>query len=277
MLRADSQCHNATIISPNGFFSLEHTRRSTVLKIPKSHPRYKSLMIRERLVKALEKDLAVHEGLIAHGRGEAFDYLLGERTINYSVKAERVAAAYLLRADNAVISVNGNVAALAPRRIVDLSRIVGAKLEANVFYGKREKRIKEIIKELKRHGASAVLGSKPDARIPGLKGQRALCSDDGLYSSDVVLVPLEDGDRTEALARMGKTVISIDLNPLSRTSQAAHVSIVDELTRAVPNIKKYAKELKYRSKKIDKTISEFDNEKNLSLILNYIGKRLAEL
>ena len=31
--------------------------------------------------------------------------------------------------------------------------------------------------------------------------------------ADTVLVPLEDGDRTEALVKMGKTVVAIDLNP----------------------------------------------------------------
>lgn len=50
----------------------------------------------------------------------------------------------------------------------------------------------------------------------------------------MVLVPLEDGDRTEALRRMGKTVIAIDLNPLSRTSRAANITIVDNVIRAVP-------------------------------------------
>jgi 4-phosphopantoate--beta-alanine ligase len=33
---------------------------------------------------------------------------------------------------------------------------------------------------------------------------------------------------------MGKRVITIDLNPLSRTARAADVTIVDELTRALP-------------------------------------------
>ena len=33
-----------------------------------------------------------------------------------------------------------------------------------------------------------------------------------------ILVPLEDGDRCEALVNMGKTVVVIDLNPLSRSA-----------------------------------------------------------
>ena len=50
--------------------------------------------------------------------------------------------------------------------------------------------------------------------------------------ADVVLVPLEDGDRCEALTSLGKQVIAVDLNPLSRTSRKATVTIVDEVSRA---------------------------------------------
>ena len=47
----------------------------------------------------------------------------------------------------------------------------------------------------------------------------------------MVLVPLEDGDRCEALVAMGKTVLVVDLNPLSRTARTASVTIVDEVGR----------------------------------------------
>ena len=69
-----------------------------------------------------------------------------------------------------------------------------------------------------------------------LSHDRAWCRREGIYSADVVLVPLEDGDRCEALVNMGKTVIAIDLNPLSRTARSATLTIVDELTRALPQI-----------------------------------------
>ena len=48
--------------------------------IPKSHPRAKSLLIREKLVDGFDNGLVAKEGLLAQGRGEAFDYLLGEKT-----------------------------------------------------------------------------------------------------------------------------------------------------------------------------------------------------
>ena len=50
------------------------------------------------------------------------------------------------------------------------------------------------------------------------------------------MVPLEDGDRCEALVAMGKTVIVIDLNPLSRSARRGSITIVDELSRCLENM-----------------------------------------
>ena len=81
-----------------------------------------------------------------------------------------------------------------------------------------------------------ILGAVADGRIPGLEGPRSLCSSQGIEQADVVLVPLEDGDRCEALVSLGKQVIAIDLNPLSRTSKTATVTIVDDVARAMGRI-----------------------------------------
>ncbi len=54
--------------------------------IPKSHPRAKSLLIREKLVDGFDDGIVAKEGLLAHGRGEAFDYLLGEKTTTLAKK-----------------------------------------------------------------------------------------------------------------------------------------------------------------------------------------------
>ena len=78
--------------------------------IPANHPRAESLRIREALTRFHEDSIIVPSGLIAHGRGEAFDYLLGEVTIDVAKKALKVAAAAILLAANPVISVNGNCA-----------------------------------------------------------------------------------------------------------------------------------------------------------------------
>ena len=64
--------------------------------IPKSHPRLDSLLIREKLVKGFDNNLVAKEGLLAHGRGETFDYLLGEKT-SKSAKEAIKAAAFMLK------------------------------------------------------------------------------------------------------------------------------------------------------------------------------------
>ena len=211
-------------------------------EIPQDHPRYESLLARERVASGVKMGITSIQGLIAQGRGESFDYLIGERSTKSALYAERAAVAALLLAKNPVISVNGNVAALAPDKVVALSGVTGAKLEVNLFH-RTETRVHLIIEQLKANGASEVLGKNPDASLE-LSHARRLVESKGIYTADVVLVPLEDGDRCEKLVEMGKTVISIDLNPLSRTSRMSTISIVDNLTRALGNMAKFAREMK---------------------------------
>ena len=61
--------------------------------IPPDHPRYRSLVTREHLAECARKGIVSWEGLTAHGRGEAFDYLIGERTTPGAALAEETAAA----------------------------------------------------------------------------------------------------------------------------------------------------------------------------------------
>ncbi|HOB18352.1 MAG TPA: 4-phosphopantoate--beta-alanine ligase [Candidatus Methanoculleus thermohydrogenotrophicum] len=201
--------------------------------IPKDHPRYRSLVARERLARCAREGVVAFEGLAAHGRGEAFDYLIGERTIESAALAARTAAAMLLSARHAVISVNGNTAALAAREVAALQQASGADVEVNLFH-RTDERIALITRLLEKHGVR-VLSGTPERLVP-LAHDRGLCLREGIGGADVVLVPLEDGDRCEALRAMGKAVITIDLNPLSRTARTATLTIVDELTRALPGI-----------------------------------------
>jgi len=201
--------------------------------IPPNHPRYRSLVVRERLAKCAQKGIVSWEGLTAHGRGEAFDYLLGERTTVSARYAERTAAAMLLSAQHPVISINGNSAALAAPEIASLQRACHALVEVNLFH-RTEERVRQIESLLRDAGVNVFSGKTE--RLLALSHDRAWCRRGGMYAADVVLVPLEDGDRCEALVRMGKKVIAIDLNPLSRTARNATLTIVDELTRALPEI-----------------------------------------
>ena len=230
---------------------------------PKDHPRYKSLLAREKLVDASE--FVAKQGLIAHGRGEAFDYLLGEQTCLPALSAIKAAASALIEAKNPVISVNGNVVALAAREVARLSELSGAKVEVNLFHRTPE-RVAGLTKMMKKVGIDA-LGANADDKIPGLSSERAKCCSDGIGSADVVLVPLEDGDRCEALVNMGKKVITIDLNPLSRTAQTAHITIVDELTRCLPLLSDFVKE--------KNGLDSFDNKQCLTDVLNYMAERIS--
>ncbi|WP_232700887.1 4-phosphopantoate--beta-alanine ligase [Halobacterium wangiae] len=229
-------------------------------EIPADHPRHDSLVTRHRIEDGVERGITSKQGLIAQGRGEAYDYLLGEETIPSADEAERVAAAHLLLADHPVLSVNGNVAALVPGEIVELAEATGADLEVNLF-NRTEARMEAIAAYLREHGAEDVKGLKADARIPGLEHERAKVDADGIYDADVVLVPLEDGDRAEALATMGKTELVIDLNPLSRSAQSAAVPIVDNVVRAVPNITRHARELAGAStEELEEIVDSFARE-----------------
>jgi len=243
--------------------------------IPKTHPRYESLKKREKLVAGLEAGITGKQGLIAHGRGEAFDYLIGERTLNSARKATEAAAALLLTAQKPVISVNGNVAALVTKEIIELSKLINAPLEVNIFY-RTEERARRIKAQLEEQGAANVLGDKADARIPGIDHARAKVDPEGIYSADVVLAPLEDGDRCEALIKMGKKVITVDLNPLSRTSRFATVSIVDDIERAMGNLITIIKEKKNGKANLAALLDGYDNRRNLRDCVKAIVDRLKK-
>ncbi len=235
------------------------------IAIPSDHPRAKSLYIREMLVNGFRRGLVVPEGLIAHGRGEAYDYLIGERTTKTAQHAIKAAATMMLLSSRPIISVNGNTAALCPNTVVELAEVAGASIEVNIFY-RTEEREKVIKAELELHGAKKVfgVGSKASARIPELQSERRRVDPDGIYAADTVLVPLEDGDRTEALIKMNKTVIAIDLNPLSRTSRAANITIVDNVVRAMPALVEAARKLRgTTTMSLKKITDNFDNMKNV--------------
>ena len=205
-----------------------------------SHPRYASLLMRHRLEVAAKRGMLADSAMIAHGRGEAFDYLLGERTTTSAMKAARQALATLQAAVQPVLSINGNVAALACDEMLPLAHVLACPVEVNIFYRTPE-RMEAILAHMnerkKALGMDVVIyGDAPDATIPGLKGPRAACHKDGILDADAILVPLEDGDRCQALVAMKKDVIVIDLNPLSRSAQQASITIVDELSRALNNM-----------------------------------------
>ena len=238
--------------------------------IPPDHPRYRSLEVRERMAWFAREGVVSPEGLAAHGRGEAFDYLLGERTTESALLAARTAAALLLSARHPVISVNGNTAALAGREIRDLQKATRAVVEVNLFHRTPE-RLDKVTRLLEGHGV-AVLEGEEERLIP-VSHDRGWSHRDGAAAADVVLVPLEDGDRAEALVTLGKKVIAIDLNPLSRTARAATLTIVDEVTRAIPAITRAAGNLSPGEG--EKLISQLNNSYFLQAALDEMAARLT--
>jgi 4-phosphopantoate--beta-alanine ligase len=244
-------------------------------KISPRHPRVESLRIRACLVEGFKSGLVVPEGLAAHGRGEAFDYILGERTTKQAERAIEAAGAMLLLAERPVISVNGNTAALVPTEIVQLVEAVNAKIEVNLFHGSTSREV-AIARWLKKHGAKEVLGThqKFSTTINEIHSDRRKVDRRGIAAADVVVVSLEDGDRTEALKRLGKRVIAIDLNPLSRTARAADVTVVDNIVRAMPLLVRYVKHMPRDSKtKLHRIIGNFDNKTNLRATSKFVFER----
>jgi 4-phosphopantoate--beta-alanine ligase len=225
----------------------------------------------------MERGLIVPEGLIAHGRGEAFDYIIGEKTQPFAARAERAAAAHLLLAKCPVISVNGNVAALASKEVAALaSTLPSLKVEVNLFH-RTPARAKLVAERLRSAGVKEILGVHPTVRLRGLPSDRGWVDQNGILIADTVLVPLEDGDRAKALARSGKFVIAIDLNPLSRTARAADLPIIDELKRALVRINTELVSLKRKRSTWARIADATDGQEIRLQALAYMSDRLKRL
>ncbi|MFX1369996.1 MAG: phosphopantothenate/pantothenate synthetase family protein, partial [Promethearchaeota archaeon] len=106
----------------------------TPIEVPDDHPRKVSLDIRHKIIDGHQRHIVATAGLLAHGRGEAFDYLIGEQTNQHAHDACRAAVAAMLTARHPVISVNGNACSLVPEELVQLSELTNAPLEINLFY-----------------------------------------------------------------------------------------------------------------------------------------------
>ena len=228
-------------------------------------------MIRKRIAEAGVKGMLADSAMIAHGRGEAFDYLLGEQTIPSALDATREAAARLVNSNKPVLSLNGNAIALAGQEFLTIASQLGCPIEINIFY-RTPQRMGALIGHLKMLNQKLdldveIMGGIPDARIPGLEGPRGACQQDGIFEADTVLVPLEDGDRCEALMAMGKTVLVIDLNPISRSSKGCTVGIVDEVTRVAKNLIQFIPQ--------KPSATDWNNDRGLQSALDHIVETMS--
>ena len=247
------------------------------IELHESHPRYLSLLAREKLVTGFKRGLVASEGLIAHGRGECFDYLIGECTIESAKAAINAASATLLLARYPVISINGNVTALCVDQVCQLNRsLENSAVEINLFYYTKE-RERLISEEFKKYGLLKIFGIDPKnlVSIPELESNRRFVDRNGISKADVVFVPLEDGDRTIALKRMNKKVITVDLNPLSRTALSSDITIVDNIVRVIPQLIECIKYHKKHSSENDlkELIEGFDNLDGLKKALEVMKSK----
>ena len=151
-----------------------------------------------------------------------------------------------------------------------------SSIEINLFYYTQE-REKLISEEFKKYGLTELLGIDPKnlVGIPELESNRRLVDRDGISKADVVFVPLEDGDRTMALKRMNKKVITVDLNPLSRTALTSDITIVDNIVRVVPQlIERVQYHKKYSSEDdLNELIENFKNFDGLRKTLEVIKSK----
>jgi 4-phosphopantoate--beta-alanine ligase len=229
--------------------------------------------MRKRITNGMKLGLATEAALLAHGRGEAFDYLLGEKTHSFALDAIQTASALILCAKHPVLSVNGSSASLAGLEIAELVNIYDPlTVEVNLFYhsDERSQRIAQHLREL---GVSHVVESCSESslELTDIQHARRRMHPEGIAQADVVLVALEDGDRCQSLVDAGKTVIVIDLNPMSRSAQTGYVTIVDELTRVLNCLALQIKIDKNEEQiTLQKRISEYDNGKILTSAINSI-------
>lgn len=249
-------------------------RARPMTDVPRSHPRYESLMTRARIEDGVKAGLVATQGLIAHGRGEAFDYLIGEATIPPADEAARAAAAFLMLGTNPVLSVNGNTAVLVPDELAALQKVLRCKVEVNLFH-RTEERVRRLASHLEARGCTNVLGAGAQPTIPGLDHERGRSTREGIFSADVVLVPLEDGDRCQALRNMGKTVVVVDLNPMSRTARSASASITDNVRRAIPAITRHAQAMSKDEAR--RVAAAFSHERNLADVYRFLAARFEAL
>ena len=157
---------------------------------------------------------------------------------------------------------------MCPKEIVELAKNTDSKIEVNLFYS-TEKRKKAITEILKKSGSKEIFGlnKKSSVKLSGSDSARRIVDINGIFSADVVLVPLEDGDTTIALKKAKKKIITFDLNPLSRTAQTADITIVDNVTRAMKLLVKESKKSIGRN-------SKYNNKKNLQVSILEIKKNL---
>ena len=74
-------------------------------------------------------------------------------------------------------------------------------------------------------------------------------------------------------AQNGKTVVTVDLNPMSRTAKGAGVTIVDNVVRALPLLIQEIQKLQKASPTVLKElVSQYNNDRTLEAAIQWIRR-----
>ena len=130
----------------------------------------------------------------------------------------------------------------------------------------------EALNELEKYEPGLILGidKEHSLMIDEISSLRRVVDERGIYSADVVFVPLEDGDRTIGLKKNNKKIITVDLNPMSRTSATADITIVDNIIRVFPLLEKEFLAINSKKQAIQ-ILDNYDNESILKDALRVIS------
>ena len=161
--------------------------------VPKTHPRYLSLALRDTIVAGVEqRDYLCPWAYRARAWGGFRLPHRGNDTTLRDGGNPRGGGDASSRSTPCHLRQRAMLAALAPDGLIALGRVLNAPLEVNIFHTEtgREQRIRE---HLLKHGASDVLMPTTQAQLSYIDSNRKFVHPDGIFKADVVFVPLEDG------------------------------------------------------------------------------------
>ncbi|VUT24061.1 MAG: 4-phosphopantoate--beta-alanine ligase [Candidatus Methanolliviera sp. GoM_asphalt] len=217
-------------------------------KIPKSHPRYSSLITREKLIEAYEEGILDEGALIEFGREEAVDYLIGERTIEEAYRSTKVAVSYILLSKNPMIVLDGVCLALSANKIKKICRSLGL----SVYLGEDLSEVRErLIGRLKAEGI------EPKERM----------------DTDLLIFH----GKNKILKYFNGRKIYFGLNIFSNDLKGVDVIIIDSIIRFFSNIEEIFDKL--REKRIRELIEitkDYKKEEIFMETLNFVIKRIEK-
>ncbi len=216
-------------------------------KIPRSHPRYSSLITREKLIEAYEDGILDEGTLIEFGREEAVDYLIGERTIEEAYRSTKVAVAYILLSKNPMIVLDGVCLALSANEIKKICRSLGL----SIYLGESEVR-------------ERLIGRLKEEEIEPKE-----------YMDTNLLIFHR---KNKIFRDFNGRKIYFGLNIFSNDLKGVDVVIIDNVIRFFSNIEEIFDKLREKSRReLIKITEDYKNEEIFMETLNFVIKRIERI